>query len=124
MLLNDFFEIGNTSLENDTLVVPVNINKNHRIFEGHFPNNPVVPGVCMVQMLTDIINKESDTTLVLSEAKVIKFTQTIVPGTVSDLRFEINQNNSEDSIIVKAELNSDNGNHFKFSGIFKAENLL
>lgn len=104
-------------LENSFLVY-ITIDKQHPIFDGHFPGNPVLPGVCMVQMLTDIINSESKETLVLNEAKIIKFTQTIVPGKVSDLHFEITKSKLDDTVQVKATLNSNRGNHFKFSGTF------
>ena len=55
MLLNDFFTINETVRSETEIWAELLINSNHIIFEGHFPNQPVVPGVCMETTTTDIV---------------------------------------------------------------------
>ena len=55
MLLNDFFTINDTVSSETEIWAELFINANHKIFEGHFPNQPVVPGVCMMQMIKEIL---------------------------------------------------------------------
>ena len=54
MLLNDFFTIRDKVTSETEIWAELIINSNHKIFEGHFPNQPVVPGVCMMQMIKEI----------------------------------------------------------------------
>ena len=64
MLLNDFFTINDKVSSETEIWAELYINATHKIFEGHFPNQPVVPGVCMMQMIKEIleqvIGKETD----------------------------------------------------------------
>ena len=36
-------------------VVKVELDKNHPIYRTHFPRNPITPGVCIVQMVGELI---------------------------------------------------------------------
>ncbi len=49
-------------------------------FQGHFPNFPVLPGVCMIQSLIAIIQKASRSGIQLEEVQVAKFFKTVEPG--------------------------------------------
>ena len=49
ILLNDFFTINDTVTSETEIWAELHINSNHKIFEGHFPNQPVVPVVCIMQ---------------------------------------------------------------------------
>ena len=56
MLLGDFFEISDiNNAENGSIEALIKINKDHAIFNGHFPEFPIVPGVCMIQMVKEIV---------------------------------------------------------------------
>lgn len=57
----------------------VRINPGHSIFEGHFPGNPVIPGVCQVQMVTEILGEFYTRRFRLAEADNIKFLSLINP---------------------------------------------
>jgi len=54
-LLNDFFFILHQELAPDSVKAKITINQHHKIFEGHFPEMTVVPGVCMVQIVLEIM---------------------------------------------------------------------
>ena len=55
MLLNDFFTINDKVSSATEIWAELFINADHKIFEGHFPNQPVVPGVCMMHMLHNFL---------------------------------------------------------------------
>ena len=57
MLLNDFFTISDKVTSETEIWAELFINANHKIFEGHFPIQPVVPGVCMMQMVKEILEQ-------------------------------------------------------------------
>ena len=63
MILKDFYKIlGRSGPETEVNPAGMTIEKyrfslelnpEHPVYEGHFPGNPVVPGVCQVQMICD-----------------------------------------------------------------------
>jgi 3-hydroxyacyl-[acyl-carrier-protein] dehydratase len=57
ILLGDFFEIVSLETEEGNINALIEINAEHNIFEGHFPGQPVVPGVCQMQMIKEILEQ-------------------------------------------------------------------
>ena len=123
MLLNSFFEIKEkTNTESGDKVnisARLILNKSHPIFEGHFPNQPVVPGVCMIQMVMEILEKHLDTKLFLSTASNIKFLSVINPEVNNQLNADI-QFKPSPSFEVEAKLFWEEIIFFKIKGIFSA----
>jgi 3-hydroxyacyl-[acyl-carrier-protein] dehydratase len=66
--------------END--IVKVLLNPEHEIFVGHFPNNPILPGVCIVQMIKEIQHQ-----LVISKIEHIRYYHPINPNITRRLIF-------------------------------------
>jgi 3-hydroxyacyl-[acyl-carrier-protein] dehydratase len=80
MLLNDFYSL--VSLDYSALAVDarISLHKEHAIFKGHFPGNPVVPGVCLMTIVKEVLSIAMEKELVLSEAKSVKFLGVINPN--------------------------------------------
>ena len=56
MLLKDFYtlaELDKSDTEN--LKAIIDLNKDHEVYKGHFPGNPVVPGVCLTQLIKEVM---------------------------------------------------------------------
>ncbi|RQO31606.1 3-hydroxyacyl-ACP dehydratase [Taibaiella sp. KBW10] len=79
LLQNNFFAIQATHTEAQRIVASCTIDPEHAIFEGHFPKQPVVPGVCMVQMIKEILEQGIGKKLFLRAASQLKFLQLLVP---------------------------------------------
>lgn len=54
-LLDDFYHVSGHSLSDGTLHASLVFHPGHRIFEGHFPGQPVVPGVCMMHIVKELV---------------------------------------------------------------------
>ncbi len=119
MLLNDFFKINSLTQEGLEIKAEVVINPDHKIFEGHFPEQPVVPGVCMMQMIKEIIEQIIGKEMNLTAASEMKFLAIINPKknniVTAILNYTINENKS---INVSAVIKKDDLIHFKFKGQF------
>jgi len=96
MLKDDLYNIKNISEENNSLLVTVNLNKDHSIFKGHFPSQPLLPGVCMLQMLREILESNFDKKLQLVKADDIRFTAMIDPDKNSEIKFDIQFKQTEE----------------------------
>ena len=120
MLLNNFFTIKKTTeISDNEIFVEVSINPKHKIFDGHFPNNPVVPGVVSVQMLNEILSQHLGFELINSNAKSIKFSAMINPLKNPKLNFKIKYSKLENaSYKVNASIIFEETTFLKFIGNF------
>jgi len=75
-LINDFFSVVS---HDDASCTTVRFNPRHVIYQAHFPGNPVTPGVCIIQMITELLQARLRTPLTLAEVKNIKFVVPISP---------------------------------------------
>ena len=50
-LLDTYFTIKNHNRIEDTDVIDVELNPQHPVYKGHFPDMPVAPGVCNIQII-------------------------------------------------------------------------
>ena len=120
MLLGDFFSIKETqALENNAYKIVVQINSQHAIFKGHFPGNPIVPGVCLTQMVKEILETILQKSLNMNKADNIKFTAIVNPEINSVLESKLSLKYLENEI-VQAEISFFAGDitFYKFKGSF------
>ncbi|MBL0049619.1 MAG: hypothetical protein IPP32_16155 [Bacteroidetes bacterium] len=120
MLLGEFYLIEQIQpLENFSFKLRVRINPSHAIFEGHFPGNPIVPGVCLTQMTMEIIESIQNCSLQLRKADNIKFTAIVNPNENPLLDANLALKFAEDNRII-ADLSFYSGEtvFFKFKGSF------
>jgi len=100
MLLNDFYTLLSIDTNADGhYTATIKLNAAHNIFKGHFPGNPVTPGVCMMQIIKEITQQAMDAKLTMQSASNVKFTALINPEINPDLRLELEINETEDGII-------------------------
>ncbi len=64
----------------DRAEVSVAVNDGHDIFKGHFPERPILPGVCMVHLMQRILQSMHGGPLVMDSARSIKFLAPVDPG--------------------------------------------
>jgi len=119
MLLNDFFTIVHSSREADSLNTCVKVNAEHSILKGHFPQQPIVPGVCMMQLIKEILESETHETLMLTSADHLKFMTMWIPNDYPELNAEIKTESADDSYKVIATLQQGETVFFKMKGLFK-----
>jgi 3-hydroxyacyl-[acyl-carrier-protein] dehydratase len=120
MLKNDFYTISKFNrLENKRTGI-FKLNASHAIFEGHFPDIPIVPGVVLLQMVKEVLEEDFACKLTLIEAKNVKFLDFINPKEITALDFEILIKSEEtESLNIQARINSKKANHFKLSANYK-----
>jgi 3-hydroxyacyl-[acyl-carrier-protein] dehydratase len=119
MLQGDFFIISKIETTEAEIKAELIINARHKIFEGHFPGQPVVPGVCMMQMVKEIIEKVTEKKMDLIKSSEMKFLAIVDPlqnNIISaTLKYTMDENQH---VLVSAVLFKDAITHFKFKGLF------
>ena len=100
MLLKDFYTLD--SIENTDVnkySAAITLNKDHDIFKGHFPGNPVTPGVCMMQIIKEITESILNTTLTMVSTSNVKFMALINPEVNPKLTLDLEISENEASEI-------------------------
>ncbi|MGO4772819.1 3-hydroxyacyl-ACP dehydratase [Flavobacterium sp. W22_SRS_FK3] len=100
MVLKDFYKILSEEKTADSKhTITILVNEKHEIFKGHFPGNPIMPGVCMIQIIKDLTEKITLKTLMIQTLTNVKFMALINPEVNPELRLELDINVTEDDLI-------------------------
>lgn len=122
MLQGDFYTILDNQVKTDSASLLLELNPDHYIFEGHFPQIPVVPGVCMMQMVKELVEDFTRQRLRLAKADHLKFLTIINPRENKLLEVDIAiLSNSIEGIQVTAAFFHHETLFFKFKGGFVVE---
>jgi 3-hydroxyacyl-[acyl-carrier-protein] dehydratase len=79
MFKDSLYFIKQVDSENNRVIALIELNADHEIFKGHFPSQPVLPGVCMLQIIKEILEATITISLQLAKAHEIKFLRMIQP---------------------------------------------
>ncbi len=80
MVLEQFYKIIHTEeISENKFSYKIELNKDSEIFKGHFPDRPVLPGVCMIQMTKDVVENMFNVNLFMKSTSNVKFMAIINP---------------------------------------------
>jgi 3-hydroxyacyl-[acyl-carrier-protein] dehydratase len=77
--MSNLYSFHNLQSTAGTFQVEVRFDPSHPVFAGHFPGQPVVPGVFLAEILAAAISEIAGKSLVVKEASNLKFLQVINP---------------------------------------------
>ena len=106
MLLKDFYKVTNLAVADGSATAHITINKNHDVFKGHFPGNPVTPGVCMMQIIKELTEQVVNEQLFMQSSNNVKFMAIINPEVNSDL-------------VLTLDISEDDDGNFKVKNVTK-----
>ncbi len=117
MLKNHFYTLTDpVSIEGINFRTEIKLNSKHPIFKGHFPGLPVVPGVCMMAIVKEILQKGVGKKLMLEKADNIKFMALINPNEHPSVEVEIKYSQNDDGTYsTDAVIYAANRPYFKLS---------
>lgn len=118
MLLGNLFNIINQEISEGNIFATIDINPSHNIFSGHFPGQPVVPGVCMMQIVKELLQSVVNKKIQLLSADYLKFLMIIDPLVNPRISAEISYENDSAEIRFNARLFDEGITYFKSKGIF------
>ena len=79
-LEGNFYNIDQIeTLENNSYIVKATLVPNHKIYEGHFPAQPVVPGVCTLTVIRECIGKILSREVSFRTIKECKYLSALIP---------------------------------------------
>ncbi len=120
MLRGNLYDVTDLLADESSLTAVLKLNLNHTLFGGHFPGQPVMPGVCLLQIVKEVSEMNRQHKMQLTEADYLKFIALIVPDEHQLLILQIKFTIAESGQIKTAASITAGGNiSFKFQGLFK-----
>ena len=80
MLLDNFYTILSSESSDSTIwTIQIKLNPGHPVYQGHFPEHPVVPGVCLLQLIKECVEDIRQQKLQVTQVSSCKFLSAINP---------------------------------------------
>jgi 3-hydroxyacyl-[acyl-carrier-protein] dehydratase len=73
-------------MDKTKLSASVAISKDDQWFSGHFPENPILPGIAQIKLVVDLISGCTSKKLQVTGLNRVKFRKIITPGELLDIR--------------------------------------
>ncbi|MRI00819.1 3-hydroxyacyl-ACP dehydratase [Kriegella sp. EG-1] len=119
VLIENLYEVKSFENNDNIVKATVSLNKNHEIFDGHFPDKSVMPGVCMIQMIKELTESATNKKLFLSSCSNIKFMAIINPDENKILHLTISYNEIDGAIKIKNTVAFEKTLALKLNATFK-----
>lgn len=117
-LLDNLYKID----EHNETSFRISLDAESAIYKAHFPEQPITPGVCIIQTATELFKILLDKELELEEVVNAKFLSVINPLETPEVVYnfsKIVKNDTDNSIKVSAMVSSDKTTCAKLSLIYK-----
>lgn len=116
-LLNDMYSIKAWS--DDGRKTTIGFNANHIIYHAHFPDNPITPGICIIKIVSEIVEMKKKKSLRIQVIKNLKFVNPISPVESPAVTVCIDRIEEDgDMLKVKGIITDENKIYTKFSIIY------
>lgn len=124
MSLQSLYTINNLLVSDADLDAQIAFYPTHEIFNGHFPGQPIVPGVCLVHIVKELASTIAEEEVLLTKSGNIKFLNIIDPQQNPEVSIKAAFVKNEDGgLSITANIFSGDVVYFKFKGIFSHETL-
>jgi len=117
-LLNDLFEIIDSSGNGSGLSVTIRIKSDHIVYKGHFPGYPVTPGVVFLQIVHELLEHHLKKEIRLVEISSTKFLKIVNPEKENTATISVEVASKDSLLRVKALGKNSLGIFFKFDAIY------
>lgn len=88
-MIYNFFNITNIRRDESEIEASVTLNPAHEIFKGHFPDMPIVPGVCILEMTKKITETAFNQSLIYTTVDDCRFVSLINPEETLQISFSL-----------------------------------
>lgn len=119
MLLKDFYSVESSRQEGENYISLIKINKDHEIYQGHFPRRPVSPGVILMHLFKEDVERRLNISLHLKKANNVKFMAVVDPNIDNELFLEYHFEHNNQEIRLKGIAKTSEGISLKINAIYE-----
>ena len=118
-LLNDLFEVIETTVYEMGFATSIKLNPGHIVYSGHFPGHPVTPGVIQMQIVHELLEKYFGKSLKLITMARCKFLKILDPTETSHIVVHIGFKRNDELLHVKARGENGTAIFFKLDPVYQ-----
>lgn len=107
MLIADLYKINEDFVKDGVQITSITLNPENDIYKGHFPDNPITPGVCTLQIIKELTEKRTGCPLFMKKSSNVKFMAVINPEKNPDLEIINDFKEGDEEIKVKSTVKYD-----------------
>ena len=118
--LHSIFSLGQVSSNEDKHSINVELDANHEVFKGHFPDQPVLPGVVQLELVKYCLEQITGKSLTTNAIKSVKYLQVIDPRETTSMQVDITVKSNDDTgISIAATINNGDTGLMKLSASYR-----
>ncbi|NOX84933.1 MAG: 3-hydroxyacyl-ACP dehydratase [Chlorobi bacterium] len=123
MLIPGFYTIIDFETPENQVRANIELNPDHEVYKGHFPGQPIVPGVIQLQIIKELLEKGLEKKLLLSKIISAKYYSMITPDGYPVLEISVQLKRVETGEYkITAQISRDIAVFTKVRAIFKVTN--
>ena len=99
MLLNKYFTIRERREDETGSDFLISLNPDHQVYQGHFPGDPICPGVCSIQMIRECAEIVLGQRLTIGTVSQCRFMELLTPSKNKDLLLKLTLSKAEEGMV-------------------------
>ena len=119
ILLNSFYNINSFQTTDKEIIAGITINKDHSIFEGHFPNNPITPGVVQLEIVKELLGEKYQRKMNLVSLSNCKFLAILNPLETRIVEVQLTFNEEDGVIKISGTIRSEGTQFLKVAAVYQ-----
>ena len=116
LLLNKFYRVVSREEKDNNIVFHVELLPECDVYQGHFPGNPVSPGVCNIEMIKECVMQVVGRKLVMNKLDRCRLTAVASPSVCLTLDVTVHVEEGESSVKVLASIADAQQQYMDFKG--------
>ncbi|MDI1356451.1 MAG: 3-hydroxylacyl-ACP dehydratase [bacterium] len=120
LLKNFYTEISSTFSETNQQEFSsiIKLDPSHPVYQGHFEQVPIAPGVCLTQIIKEIVMEKYQKELIMTSGDNIKFLILINPTQQNEFSISFSVKEINHVLEVSANYSANGQSYMKFKGKF------
>ena len=117
-LRNELYKVLNDSYSDECTKFDIELNPDHFIYHAHFPEEPITPGVCLIQIAKELLESCVNHALHIEKIKNVKFLSVVSPIDTQRVTYTIGniiKTNENGSIKTQVVVSNENTKFAKIS---------
>lgn len=120
LLRNFYTEMSSTFSETNSqeFTSLIKLDPSHPVYKGHFEQVPIAPGVCLTQIIKEILMEKYQKELIMTAGDNIKFLILINPSEQAEFSISFSVKQIDNILEVSANYSANGRSYMKFKGKF------
>ncbi len=118
MSLEHFYTLEHLkNIDENNYLANIKLNEEHPVYQGHFPQQAVVPGVLQLNMIQELTEKVIEQKLMLKKVSNVKYLNIMTPE-MQNISLEVKHQIKEQEVKVKVVLKNETSIFSKVSASY------